>query len=108
MLTKQGDAGDELYLILDGVVSVDVDGNAAGRLGPARSWGSARCWRVAGVPPPSPPSHRCGSPRRPRRHRPDKLRTLADSHHREDLGEADDSPPAQARGTGIPVAEWQR
>ena len=34
-LTRQGDPGDELYLILDGVVRVDVDGNALAELGPA-------------------------------------------------------------------------
>jgi hypothetical protein len=33
-LTKQGEPGDELFLVLDGVVSVDVDGNALGEVGP--------------------------------------------------------------------------
>ncbi len=33
-LTKQGDPGDELYLVLDGVVRVDVDGRALAELGP--------------------------------------------------------------------------
>jgi Cyclic nucleotide-binding domain len=33
-LTKQGDPGDELFLVLDGVVSVDVDGKALGEVGP--------------------------------------------------------------------------
>jgi hypothetical protein len=33
-LTRQGDPGDELFLVLDGVVSVDVDGNELGEVGP--------------------------------------------------------------------------
>jgi len=33
-LTKQGDPGDELFLVLDGVLSVDVDGRALAELGP--------------------------------------------------------------------------
>ena len=34
MLTRQGDPGDELFLVLDGVVSVMVDGNVLGEVGP--------------------------------------------------------------------------
>ncbi|MFL6203751.1 MAG: cyclic nucleotide-binding domain-containing protein [Acidimicrobiales bacterium] len=33
-LTRQGDTGDELFVILDGMVSVDVDGRDLGDLGP--------------------------------------------------------------------------
>jgi Cyclic nucleotide-binding domain len=33
-LTRQGEPGDELFLVLDGVVSVDVDGNPLGEVGP--------------------------------------------------------------------------
>nr|WP_246210944.1 cyclic nucleotide-binding domain-containing protein [Phytoactinopolyspora alkaliphila] len=33
-LTRQGDAGDELYLLLDGVLAVDVDGDELAQLGP--------------------------------------------------------------------------
>lgn len=33
-LVRQGDAGDELFLVLDGVLRVDVDGVAIGELGP--------------------------------------------------------------------------
>lgn len=33
-LTQQGDPGDELFLILDGVVDVDVDGKVVAELGP--------------------------------------------------------------------------
>jgi len=34
VLTRQGDAGDELYLLLDGVLAVDVDGEVLAELGP--------------------------------------------------------------------------
>jgi hypothetical protein len=34
MLTEQGAPGDELYLLLDGVLSVEVDGEALAELGP--------------------------------------------------------------------------
>jgi hypothetical protein len=34
VLTQQGDEADELYVILDGLVSVDVDGRDLGDLGP--------------------------------------------------------------------------
>jgi hypothetical protein len=33
-LSRQGDPGDELFLVLDGVVAVDVDGNNLGEVGP--------------------------------------------------------------------------
>ncbi|HVU72388.1 MAG TPA: cyclic nucleotide-binding domain-containing protein [Mycobacteriales bacterium] len=33
-ITRQGDPGDAIYLLLDGVVSVDVDGAAVAELGP--------------------------------------------------------------------------
>ncbi|WP_426567021.1 cyclic nucleotide-binding domain-containing protein [Angustibacter sp. McL0619] len=34
VLTRQGELGDELYLLLDGVLSVDVDGRAVAEVGP--------------------------------------------------------------------------
>jgi cyclic nucleotide-binding protein len=34
VLTEQGSPGDELYLLLDGVLQVDVDGNVLAELGP--------------------------------------------------------------------------
>ncbi len=34
VLTGQGEPGDELFLVLDGVVSVDVDGTVLGEVGP--------------------------------------------------------------------------
>ena len=34
LLTRQGEPGDELYLILDGVLEVDVDGTVVTEIGP--------------------------------------------------------------------------
>jgi len=34
LITEQGDAGDELFLVLDGVVRVEVDGERVGEYGP--------------------------------------------------------------------------
>ena len=39
MLTEQGKPGDELFLILDGVVRVDVDGEAVAEMGPGAMFG---------------------------------------------------------------------
>ena len=33
-LTNQGEAGDEIYLVLDGVFEVDVDGSLVAEIGP--------------------------------------------------------------------------
>ena len=90
VLTKQGDVGDELYLVLDGVVSVDVDGTPLAELGPgavvgerALLEGGRRTSTVTAL-----------SPLRVAVAVLDdidlgKLRTLAESHHREDLVEVD-------------------
>lgn len=91
VLTKQGDVGDELYLVLDGVVSVDVDGNALAELGPgavvgerALLEGGRRTSTVTAQSPLRVAVAALGDIDL------DKLRTLAESHHREDLVEADD------------------
>jgi hypothetical protein len=34
VVTRQGEAGDELFLLLDGVLSIDVDGEIVGEVGP--------------------------------------------------------------------------
>ena len=34
VLVEQGQIGDELYLLLDGVISVEVDGEVLGEVGP--------------------------------------------------------------------------
>ena len=61
-LTRQGQPGDDLYLVLDGVVRVDVDEERSPSSAPAPSSGNAPCSRAAPAPPPSPRSHRSASP----------------------------------------------
>jgi hypothetical protein len=39
VLVRQGEPGDEIYLLLDGVLSVDVDGVELGQLGPGAVFG---------------------------------------------------------------------
>ena len=89
-LTRQGDPGDELYLVLDGVVRVDVDGRALAELGPgavigerALLEGGTRTSTVTAITP-----LRVAVASRDRINL-DHLRTLAESHHREDLVEVD-------------------
>jgi hypothetical protein len=90
-LTRQGDRGDELYLVLDGVVRVDVDGRALAELGPGAVIGERalledglRTSTVTAVTP-----LRVAVASRDRIDL-DRLRTLAESHHREDLVEVSD------------------
>ncbi len=89
-LTRQGEPGDELFLVLDGVARVDVDGQALAELGPgavigerALLEGGTRTSTVSAVTP-----LRVAVAARDRIDL-DRLRTLAESHHREDLVEAD-------------------
>jgi hypothetical protein len=89
-LTRQGDPGDELYLILDGVVRVDVDGNALAELGPgavigerALLEGGTRTSTITAITP-----LRVAVAARDAINM-DHLRTLAESHHREDLVDAE-------------------
>ncbi len=89
VLTQQGDEGDELYLLLDGVVSVDVDGRTLAELGPgavvgerALLEGGRRTSTVTALSPlrvavAALADIDLG-----------KLRSLAESHHREDLVES--------------------
>jgi hypothetical protein len=39
VITRQGEPGDELFLVLDGVVGVDVDGARLGEVGPGATLG---------------------------------------------------------------------
>jgi hypothetical protein len=85
-LTRQGVPGDELYLVLDGVVRVDVDGRPLAELGPgavigerALLEGGVRTSTVAAVTPV-----RLAVAGKDALDL-DKLRELAKSHHREDL-----------------------
>jgi hypothetical protein len=85
-LTRQGQPGDELFLVLDGVVRVDVDGTPLAELGPgavigerALLEGGVRTSTVTAVTPV-----RVAVAARDAIDL-DRLRTLAESHHREDL-----------------------
>ncbi len=89
-LTRQGERGDELYLVLDGVARVDVDGQSLAELGPgavigerALLEGGTRTSTVTAVTPLRV------AVANERSIDLDRLRTLADSHHREDLVEAE-------------------
>jgi CRP-like cAMP-binding protein len=84
-LTKQGEPGDELFLVLDGVVSVDVDGNALGEVGPgaiigerALLEGGVRTSTLTAVTPVRVAAARGDSVDL------DKLRELSLAHRRED------------------------
>jgi hypothetical protein len=87
-LTRQGEPGDELYLVLDGIVSVDVDGTSLGELGPgavlgerALLEGGTRTSTLTAVTPVRVAVAAAESIDM------DRLRTLADSHRREDDGD---------------------
>ena len=87
-LTRQGEPGDELYLVLDGVVRVDVDGRALAELGPgavigerAILEGGTRTSTVTAITPVRV-AVATGD-----RIDLDRLRTLAESHRREELVE---------------------
>jgi CRP-like cAMP-binding protein len=51
-LVEQGERGEELFLLFDGVLRVEVDGKPVTEVGPGRSWGRWRCCMRAGVKPP--------------------------------------------------------
>lgn len=94
-LTRQGDPGDELYLVLDGVAVVEVDGEPLAEIGPGAVVGErailedgVRTSTLRGVTP-----LRVAVARREAID-VDKLRALADTHHREDqpMGAAPSAP----------------
>src|ERR1700730_10685746 len=51
VLVRQGDPGDELFLVLDGVVRIDVDGKAVAEIGPGAILGERAvlegAWRTS-------------------------------------------------------------
>ena len=84
-LTRQGDPGDELFLLLDGVVAVEVDGTPLGEVGPgavlgerALLEGGLRTSTLTAVTPVRVAAAQGDSVDL------DKLRELSLSHHRED------------------------
>ena len=56
-LTEQGGSGEELYLLLDGVLRVEVDGKPIAEVGPGAILGERPSWRTAAAPRP------CAQPR---------------------------------------------
>jgi hypothetical protein len=54
-LVTQGDAGDELFLLFDGVLAVEQDGEQVAEVGPGPSWARWLCWRAAAARPPCGP-----------------------------------------------------
>ncbi len=51
-LVEQGDAGNNLFLLLGGILCVEVNGKARPRSVRAPSWAKVPCWKAAGGPPP--------------------------------------------------------
>ena len=93
-LTRQGQAGEELYLVLDGVVRVDVDGRPLAELGPGAVIGEralleegARTSTVTAVTPVRVAVAAKDSIDL------DRLRALAESHRREELVPVDETEP---------------
>jgi hypothetical protein len=84
-LTRQGDPGDELYLLLDGILSVEIDGQPVGEVGPgailgerALLEGGRRTSTLTAVTPvrvAAAPGDAVDL---------DRLRELSRTHHRED------------------------
>ena len=84
-LTRQGDPDDELYLLLDGILSVEVDGQPLGEVGPGAILGeralleggrrTATLTAVTPVRVAAGPADAVDL---------DRLRELSRSHHRED------------------------
>ncbi|MEP6648291.1 MAG: cyclic nucleotide-binding domain-containing protein [Lapillicoccus sp.] len=95
LLTRQGDPGDELYLVLDGVAVVEVDGRAVAEVGPGAVVGE-RAILEEGL---RTSTVRSTTPLRVAVARRDaidvaKLRALAETHRREDqpMGDAPSVP----------------
>lgn len=99
-LTRQGDAGDELYLVLDGVASVEVDGRVVAEIGPGAVVGE-RAILEGGV---RTSTLRATTPLRVAVAARDgidvdRLRAIAGTHRREDqpIGEPPAAPRAESR-----------
>jgi hypothetical protein len=89
-LTRQGAPGDGLYLVLDGIARVDVDGTPLAEIGPGAVLGERALLeggvRTSTVTAATPLRVAVASKEAIDL---DRLRTLAESHHREDLVEVD-------------------
>jgi CRP-like cAMP-binding protein len=91
MVTRQGDPGDELLLLLDGVLAAEVDGERLGQLGPGAVLGeralleggvrTATLVAVTAVRLAAAPAETVDL---------ERLRQLAGSHRREDRSPSKD------------------
>ena len=81
LLTRQGEAADELYLLLDGIVSVEVDEATVAELGPGSIVGE-RSLLEGGT---RTATLRAVTPLRVAVARADQLERLSDEHRREEL-----------------------
>ena len=100
-LTEQGEVGDELYLVLDGMLTVEVDGEAVAEVGPGTILGE-RAVLEGGM---RTSTLRAATPVKVAVARADQidraaLEDLAKGHHREDQTDVE-GPPAES-GTGTP------
>ena len=90
VLTRQGEEGDELYVILDGMVSVEVDGQDLGDLGPGAVVGERALLeggrRTATVRTVTQARVAAAAASAVSRH---ALEQLTSQHHREDADQAD-------------------
>jgi hypothetical protein len=95
LLTRQGDPGDELYLVLDGVAVVEVDGQAVAEVGPGAVVGE-RAILEEGLRTSTVRATTALRVAVARRDAIDidRLRALAETHRREDqpMGEAPSGP----------------
>lgn len=95
LLTRQGDPGDELYLVLDGVAVVEVDGRPVAEVGPGAVVGE-RAILEEGLRTSTVRATTALRVAVARRNAIDiaKLRELAETHRREDqpMGEAPTAP----------------
>lgn len=84
-LVEQGDAGEEVFLILDGIIAVEVDGKSLAELGPGAILGE-RAWLEGGK---RTSTLRALTTARiavaaPDQMSPEALAELASGHHREE------------------------
>ena len=81
LLTEQGEPGHDIGLLLDGVLSVWVDGS---ELGPGAVAGEPACWRMAAGPPPCAVTGCVIAAAAARQIDRGALARLAEQHHREE------------------------
>ena len=87
LLAEQGEPGEDIYLLLDGVLSVWVDGNQIGELGPGAVIGERALLEHGHRTATLRAATDCVIATAAKNHIDrDKLASLAERHHREDAG----------------------